>query len=113
MSNVLARTHSANTVDHHAALASRDFVRWDDPEEVKLWILSVRNTVEDALGAGDDASRRIRDRVLSRAEVRRKLTTAGYAFEALIGAAESGLARVTIAPRVAPAPAERGAKVAP
>ncbi len=113
MSNVLRRPQGANTADHHAAPTGRDFVRWDDPEEVKLWILSVRSAVEDALCAGDDAARRIRHRVLSRAEVRRKLTAAGHAFEALIGAAEKGLARVTIAPRVALAPGERGPKVAP
>lgn len=113
MTRLPVRPLGANTVDPHAAPAGRDFVRWDDPEEVKLWILSLRSAVEDALGAGDDASRRIRHRVLSRAEVRRKLTAAGRAFEALIGAAEKGLARVTIAPRVALAPAERGPKVAP
>lgn len=113
MTRLPARPLGANTIDHHAAPTGRDFVRWDDPEEVKLWILSVRSAVEDALGAGDDAARRIRHRVLSRAEVRRKLTTAGRAFDALIGAAEKGLARVTMAPRVALAPAERGPKVAP
>ncbi|MEP7119439.1 MAG: hypothetical protein ABJE95_00795 [Byssovorax sp.] len=98
--------------DHRAAPAGRDFVRWEDPEEVKLWILSIRSAVEDGLGAGDDAARRIRHRVLSRVEVRRKLVAAGRAFDALIGAAEKGLARVTIAPRVALAPAERGPKIA-
>ena len=113
MTRLPARPLGANTVDHHAAPAARDFVRWDDPEEVKLWILSLRSAVEDALGAGDDASRKLRHRVLSRAEVRRKLIAAGRAFEALIDAAEKGLVRVTIAPRAALAPAERGPKVAP
>ncbi len=79
---------------------------------MKLWILSVQSAVEDGLGAGDDAARRLRHRVLSRAEVRRKLIAAGRAFEALIGAAEKGLARVTIAPRSMLAPAEHGHRVA-
>ena len=113
MTRLLARPLGANTVDHPAASAGRDFLRWEDPEEVKLWILSVRSAVEDGLGAGDDARRRLRHRVLSRAEVRRKLIAAGRAFEALIGAAEKGLARVMIAPRSTVAPAEHGPKIAP
>jgi hypothetical protein len=112
MTRLLARPLGANTADHYAAPTGRDFLRWEDPEEVKLWILSVRSAVEDGLGAGDDAARRLRHRVLSRAEVRRKLIAAGRAFEALIGAAENGLARVTIAPRSALAPAEHGHEVA-
>lgn len=75
-----------------SSTTARDAVRWDDPEDVRLWLASLRSAVEDAVAAGEDAARPKRDRVLSRAEARRKLTAAEQAIASLLDAGERSLA---------------------
>ena len=67
-------------------------VRWEDLDDVRLWIAALRAAVDDALGAGEDAARPKRDRVLSRAEARRKIEAAELTIEALLNAGERSLA---------------------
>lgn len=66
-----------------------DAFRWDDPEDVKRWISALRSAVHDALAAGEDATRRLSERVLSRAEARRKLREAEKRIDSLLDVAES------------------------
>jgi hypothetical protein len=83
MPNVPARPSGANLTD--APLDLRD------PAEVNRWILAVREHAGDAIAAGLDATARVRRRVLSRAEARRKLKAAKHAIDALFKAADRGL----------------------
>jgi hypothetical protein len=82
MPNVPARPSGANSTD--VSLDLRDLA------EVKLWILAVREQASDAIAAGLDATARMRRRVLSRAEARRKLKAAKHAIDALFRAADRG-----------------------
>jgi hypothetical protein len=59
-------------------------VRWENPEERKRWITALRSALDDALAAGEDATRRLSDRVLSRAEARRKLHEAEKRIDTLL-----------------------------
>ena len=83
MPNVPARPNGANLTD--ASLDLRD------PDEVKRWILAIRERTSDAIAAGLDATARVRRRVLSRAEARRKLKAAKHAIDALFRAADRGV----------------------
>jgi predicted deacetylase len=83
MPNVPARPSGANLAD--APLDLRD------PAELKRWILAVREQAGDAIAAGFDATARMRRRVLSRAEARRKLKAAKNAIDALFRATDRGL----------------------
>lgn len=64
---------------------------WNDPDEARAWLGDLREQILDALAAGEDATRPLRRRVLSRAEARRKLTAAEQAILALLARAEAGL----------------------
>jgi hypothetical protein len=62
--------------------------RLDDPALLRAWLAGLREQVLDAVAAGEDATRRFRRRVLSRAEARRKLRTAKRALLGMIDVAE-------------------------
>jgi hypothetical protein len=78
--------------DPSSPSTTRDAVRWNDPEDVRLWIASLRAAAEDAVAAGEDATRPKRDRVLSRAETRRKLEAAEQMIATLLDAGDRSLA---------------------
>jgi len=61
------------------------------PRRWKRWIVAVRMQASDAIAAGLDATARVRRRVLSRAEARRKLKAAEQAIDALLRAADRSL----------------------
>ena len=63
-------------------------VRWDNPEEMREWFWRVREQLANAFAAGEDSTRPLKNRVLSRAEVRRKLEEAEKSLRALLDAAE-------------------------
>lgn len=65
--------------------------RLDDSMLVCAWLGSLREHVLDAVAAGEDATRRIQRRVLSRAEARRKLRAAEQALLGMIEAAEQAV----------------------
>ena len=66
-------------------------MRWDDPERVGVWLKTLREQIDNALAAGEDATRRFRRRVLSRAEARRKLHAANASIDELFEMAERAL----------------------
>ena len=66
-------------------------IRWDDPERVGAWLKDLREQIDDALAAGEDATRRFRRRVLSWAEARRKLRAANTGIDDLLAMAERAL----------------------
>lgn len=47
------------------------------------WLAALRTAIDDGLAAGEDATRRLSDRVLSRAEARRNLELAEASINAL------------------------------
>jgi hypothetical protein len=47
------------------------------------WLAALRAVIDDGLAAGEDATRRLSERVLSRAEARRKILEAGVRIEEL------------------------------
>ncbi len=91
MSHLHARASGANSPDQPAAPARRNAVNWDEPTDVRLWIFTLRGEIDDAVAAGEDATRRPADRVLSRAEARRKLLTAEAQITSLLDSAELSL----------------------
>jgi hypothetical protein len=66
-------------------------LRFDDREQMREWLKALRDAIDDAIAAGDDATRRVRKRVLSRAEARRKLREAESSIDGLLAVAESAL----------------------
>jgi len=54
-----------------------------DVRDQEAWLAALRAAVDDGLAAGEDATRRLSDRVLSRAEARRKILEAEARIEAL------------------------------
>jgi hypothetical protein len=69
-------------------------VDWTDPADVRLWIAAIRVQVQDLVAAGDDATRAPKQRILSRAESRRRVHAADRAAEALLSAGEKSLSDV-------------------
>lgn len=65
-------------------------MRWEDPEDIRLWIAALRSAADDGLGAGEDASRPKRDRVLSHAEARRRIVLGEQKITGLLDAGERG-----------------------
>ena len=57
----------------------------------RTWLMLVRHQALDAIAAGEDAARRPSKRVLSRAEVNRKIEIGLRNFERLIDAAEKAI----------------------
>ena len=74
---------------------AKDAVNWTDPADVKLWIQALRVQVGDLVAAGDDATRHPKQRILSRAESRRRVHAADRAAEALLAAEEKSLTIAT------------------
>jgi hypothetical protein len=66
-------------------------LHFDDRERMREWLNALRDAIDDAIGAGDDATRRFSKRVLSRAETRRKLREAESSIESLLVLAENAL----------------------
>lgn len=64
---------------------------WSDPERVRLWLKALREAIDDGFAAGEDATRRFRRRVLSRAEARRQLRQAEKSIDKLFELAERAL----------------------
>lgn len=91
MSRLHARASGANPSDQPAAPTRRDAVQWDDPADIKLWIFALRGEIDDVVAACEDATRRYTDRVLSRAEARRKLLAAETQIAHLLDAGERSL----------------------
>jgi hypothetical protein len=70
-------------------------VRWGDPEDIRLWIAALRSAADEGLGAGEDAARPKRDRVLSQAEARRRIALSEQRIANLLDAGERGLEKPT------------------
>lgn len=68
-----------------------DSLRWEDPNRVRTWLKTLREQIDNALAAGEDATRQPRRRVLSRAEARRKLRAASTSIDDLFEVAERAL----------------------
>ena len=66
-------------------------LRFDDREQVRPWLKALRDATNDAIAAGDDATRPFSKRVLSRAEARRKLREAESSLDELLTLAEGAL----------------------
>ena len=71
--------------------ARREAVHWNDPEDIKLWIVALRGEIDDVIAACEDATRPQADRVLSRAETRRRLLAAETQIARLLDAGERSL----------------------
>ena len=91
MTHLHARASGANSPDQPAAPERRHAVQWDDPADVKLWLFALRAQIDDVIAAAEDATRRQSDRVLSRAEARRKLLAAETQIARLLDAGEVSL----------------------
>src|SRR3954471_7559995 len=92
MSDVSQRPHGAKiaipSTDHPRPLRPP---RWEDIHEIRAWLGALRAVLLDATGAGEDATRRVSDRVFSRAEARRRLEEAEHAALVMLDAAEIDL----------------------
>lgn len=66
-------------------------LHFDDRTRMREWLKALRDKIDDGLAAGEDATRRFSDRVLSRAEARRKLCEAETGIESLLALAENAL----------------------
>jgi hypothetical protein len=66
-------------------------LRWDDRAQMRQWLTVLRDATHDSLAAGDDATRPLRERVLSRAEAKRKLCEAETSIAKLLTLAEDAL----------------------
>jgi hypothetical protein len=66
-------------------------LRWADPLDARAWLDEVRTQVADLAALGREGSRRIKHRVLSRAERGRQVRTAMRLLDALLDAADAGL----------------------
>ena len=66
-------------------------LRWDDREQMRQWLTVLREATHDSYAAGEDATRPLRDRVLSRAEAKRRLCEAQTSIEKLLTLAENAL----------------------
>jgi hypothetical protein len=88
MTNVLkapARAKSPRPFEGRAALA------WADPAEARGWLAALREQIDDLAAAGEDATRRLAERVLSRAEARKRIEAADQAVTDLLDAAHRGM----------------------
>jgi hypothetical protein len=66
-------------------------VNFADPDEVRRWLKGVRSQVEDAVAAGEDATRSLGKRGLGRLMARRMVIEARHALLELLQAAERGI----------------------
>jgi hypothetical protein len=91
MRSVIERPRGANPTDPPSSSIARDAVRWEDPEDIRLWIAALRSVADEGMGAGEDATRPKCERVLSRAEARRRLVRGEKEITILLDAGERGL----------------------
>lgn len=91
MSTISGRPSDANSTDQPSLSAARDAVCWEDPEDVRLWIAALRAASDEGFGAGEDAVRLKRDRVLSHGEARRRIALGEQKIANLLDAGERGL----------------------
>jgi hypothetical protein len=92
MSTISGRASDANPTDLPSLSAPlRDAVRWEDPEDIRLWIAALRAASDEGLGAGEDAARPKRNRVLSHAEARRRIAVGEQRIANLLDSGERGL----------------------
>ena len=84
-------------VDERDAIADRDIppLAFTDPEAVRAWLEQLRTEVDDAIGAGEDATRPVGQRRLGRATARSTLLEARRAVEQLLEAASRGIRALT------------------
>jgi hypothetical protein len=68
-----------------------DPVDFSEPDQVRLWLKALRVQVEDAVSAGDDATRPPGKRGLGRLAARRIALESRHALLQLLEAAERGL----------------------
>ena len=62
-----------------------------DREQMRAWVNAVQDAFSDTLAVGNDATRPLRERVLSRAEAKRQLCEAESCIKKLLRVAESAL----------------------
>jgi hypothetical protein len=68
-------------------------LRWADPADAGAWLDQVRAVFADLAATAREGSRRLKRRVLSRAELRRQRHDAERSLVALLDAAQAGLVR--------------------
>jgi hypothetical protein len=81
-------------VDERQEVAEDEDIRplnFANPVEVQAWLKRVRSQVEDAVTAGEDATRPLGKRALGRLMARRMLIEARHALLELLQAAERGI----------------------
>jgi predicted DNA-binding protein (UPF0278 family) len=66
-------------------------IRFDDARDLREWLTMLRAQVDHGLGAAEDATRPVLERVFSRHEARRRVEEATKALHKLLDAAERGL----------------------
>ena len=96
MATISERPLCATATDPRSQSAARNAVRWDDPEDVRLWIAALRSAAADAVAAGRDATRRPSERVIARAEARRMIDVADENVATLLDAGERCLSSVVV-----------------
>jgi hypothetical protein len=62
-----------------------------DRQQMRAWVNAVQAAFSDTIAAGNDATRPVRERVLSRAEAKRQLCEAENSIKKLLRVAESAL----------------------
>ena len=62
------------------------------PDHALAWLAAVRDAAEDLIALAHEGGRRLRRRVLSRAELRRQTRATARSVRALLAHAEAGLA---------------------
>jgi hypothetical protein len=82
---------TAATEPAHAAAAAPPPLDLADPAVLRAWLADLRLQLDDALGAGDDATRPPGQRDLGRREARRLLFGARATIAALLASAERAL----------------------
>jgi hypothetical protein len=66
-------------------------IDWSNRDEVRAWLADLRAQVDDAVAAGEDATRPPGRRELGRRAARRAILQAGRALEQILTVAERGV----------------------
>jgi hypothetical protein len=84
-------------VDERYGIAESDIPPLDitNPEAFRAWLTELRSEIDDAVGAGEDATRPVGKRRLGRATARSTLLEARRALEQLLEAATRGVREFT------------------
>ena len=91
MSTIPTRPQGVTPTDPPSPSAAREAVRWNEPDDVRLWIAALRSAAHDGLAASEDATRPKRDRVLPHGEARRRIALGEQRIANLLDAGERGL----------------------